>query len=157
MKLNDAILGLVILLGGLAIVLQARTFQATHGQVYGPDLFPTIIGVGLMLSGLGLMVTGWRARAASGWIDLKGIGVDRLIDAALALLYILAFILLAGWLGFVPTAGVGLWLLMVRYRGGAWLSSLVIALIVVVVVDWAFRRMLLVPLPQGALLPSLPW
>lgn len=157
MKLNDAILGLVILLGGLAIVLQARTFQATHGQAYGPDLFPTIIGVGLMLSGLGLMVTGWRARAATGWVDLKGISFDRLVDAGLALLYVLAFILLARWLGFVLTAGVGIWLLMVRYRGGAWLSSLVIALVVVVAVDWAFRRMLLVPLPQGAVLPLLPW
>jgi hypothetical protein len=47
--------------------------------------------------------------------------------------------------------------LMVRYRGGAWLSSLVIALVAVVAVDWAFRRMLLVPLPQGAVLPLLPW
>lgn len=157
MRFNDAILGLVILLGGLAIVLQARTFQATHGQAYGPDLFPTIIGVGLMLSGLGLVVGGWRARATTGWVDLSGIGFGRLVDAALILLWILAFVLFARRLGFVLTAGVGMWLLMVRFRGGAWLSSLLIALVVTLLVDWAFRRMLLVPLPLGVVLPPLPW
>jgi putative tricarboxylic transport membrane protein len=156
-KLNDAILGLVVLLGGLAIVLQARTFQPTHGQAYGPDLFPTIIGIGLMLAGLGLVVSGWRARPVIGWLDTTGIGTDRLIDAGLVLLVILAFILLTNWLGFLVTAGVGGFLLMVRFRGGAWLSSAIVTLVFALAVDWAFRTMLLVPLPSGSVLPRLPW
>jgi putative tricarboxylic transport membrane protein len=157
MKLNDAILGLVILLGGLAIILQARTFQPTHGQAYGPDLFPTIIGAGFVLSGIVLIVSGWRARAAVGWVDFEGTSAGRLLDAALVLAYILAFILLAGRLGFVLTAGLGVWLLMVRFQGGKWLSSALIAVVVVLAVDWAFRTVLLVPLPQGVVLPRLPW
>ncbi len=157
MRLNDALLGLVILLGGLAIILEASTFPATHGQDYGPDFFPTIIGLGLVLSGIGLMVTGWRHRAATGWIDVAGHRFDRLIDAGLVLLVILAFILFLDRVGFVLVAGIGMYVLLVRFRGGAWLSSLLITVVLILVVDWAFRAMLLVPLPQGTLLPRLPW
>lgn len=157
MRLNDALLGLVILLGGLAIILEASTFQATHGQDYGPDFFPSIIGGGLILCGLGLMVTGWRHRAVTGWIDVAGHRFDRLIDAGLVLLVILAFILFLDRVGFVLVAGIGMYVLLVRFQGGAWLSSLLITVVLILVVDWAFRAMLLVPLPQGTLLPRLPW
>lgn len=157
MKFNDAILGLVVLLGGLAIIGGARTFPPTHGQAFGPDLFPTIIGSGLVLAGLGLMVSGWRARHVQGWMDTAGIARSRMLDALLVLVAILAFILFANRLGFILTAGAGAWLLMVRFRGGGWISSLVIAAVTVLAVDWAFRTMLLVPLPQGAVLPRLPW
>jgi putative tricarboxylic transport membrane protein len=156
-KLNDAISGLVVLLGGLAIILQARSFQPTHGQAYGPDLFPTIIGVGFVLAGIGLVISGWRVRHATGWLDVEGVAANRVIDAALVLVVISAFILLANRLGFILTGGLGAWLLMVRFRGGHWLSSLLVTALVVLAVDWSFRAMLLVPLPQGRLLPALPW
>jgi putative tricarboxylic transport membrane protein len=157
MKLNDAVLGFVVLLGGLAIVLQARTFPPTHGQAYGPDLFPTIIGLGFMLSGIALVIGGWRERQVVGWVDFEGVGFGRLLDAGLVLLYIVAFIVLVPRLGFVLTAGLGAWGLMVRFQGGKWLSSLVNATLVTLVTDWAFRSLLLVPLPQGLILPRLPW
>jgi len=157
MKLNDAIIGLVVLLGGLAAILQAQTFQPTHGQAYGPDLFPTIIGSGFVLSGLVLIVGGWRERQTVGWLRLEGASPGRLLDAGLVLAYIAGFIGLAPVLGFLLTAGLGGWLLMVRFRRGHWLSSLAIAALVTLVTDWAFRTVLLVPLPQGALLPRLPW
>ena len=157
MKLNDAISGLVVLFGGLAIILQARSFQPTHGQAYGPDLFPTMIGTGFVLAGIGLVIGGWRARHATGWVDFEGVQASRVLDAALVLIVITAFILFADWLGFVLTGGLGTWLLMARFRGGHWLSSLVITGAVVLAIDWSFRTMLLVPLPLGRLLPSLPW
>jgi putative tricarboxylic transport membrane protein len=156
-KFNDAILGLVVLLGGLAIILAARTFPPTHGQAYGPDLFPTMIGLGLVCAGLGLVVAGWRARAVTGWVDIAGIGRDRLVDAGLVLVVILAFILLADRLGFLLTAGLGTYALMVRFRRGGWLSSAIVTLVFVLAVDWSFRTMLLVPLPLGSVLPWLPW
>jgi len=157
MKLNDAIIGIVVLLGGLAVIREAQTFQPTHGQAYGPDLFPTIIGSGFVLGGIALIIGGWRQRQAVGWIRLEGANPGRLLDAGLVLAYITAFIVLAPRLGFLLTAGIGGWLLMVRFRRGRWLSSLAIVALVTLVTDWAFRTMLLVPLPQGALLPRLPW
>lgn len=155
MKFNDAITGLVVLLGGLAIILEARQFQPTHGQVYGPDLFPTIIGVGLAFSGLVLVRSGWRARHA-GWVDVSALSGGRIVDALLVVLGIVGFVLFTDRLGFILVGGVIAWLLMVRFRGGAWLSSLGIAAGTVLAVDWSFRSMLLVPLPLG-ILPRLPW
>lgn len=157
MRINDALLGLVILLGGLAIILEAATFPATHGQSYGPGFVPVIIGAGLALAGAGLVVQGWRSRAVGGWVDMAGIRPERLVDAVLVLVVIAAFILLADRLGFVLTAGAGLLGLLVRFRRGAWLSSLLLTIVIILAVDWAFRTMLLVPLPQGAVLPRLPW
>ena len=157
MKLNDAILGLVILLGGLAIILEAGTFPETHGQAYGPDLFPTIIGAGFMLSGVVLMLGGWRARHASGWITTGSIPPARMLDAALVLAAILIFILLTDTLGFLIAGGVPAWVLMARFTGGRWLSSLLIAVVTVLAIDWAFRALLLVPLPAGDFLPLIPW
>lgn len=157
MKLNDAILGLAILLGGLAITVEARTFKPTHGQTFGPDLFPTIIGVGLMLAGIWLVATGWRARHATGWISMGGAQPGRIIDAGLVLGAIVAFILVTPWLGFVLSATLMTGLLIVRFRAGHWLSSFVIAILTALICDWAFRKLLLVPLPLGSVLPRLPW
>lgn len=157
MRVNDAILGLLILAGGLAIILEASTFPETHGQAYGPDLFPTIIGAGLVLAGVVLMVSGWRARQAAGWVTTVGIPPARMLDAGLVLAAILVFIFLADVLGFLIAGGVPAWALMARFNGGRWLSSLAIAVVTVLAVDWAFRTLLLVPLPQGEILPMLPW
>ena len=38
-----------------------------------------------------------------------------------------------------------------------WVALPAQAVALVLVVDWAFRAMLLVPLPQGHVLPRLPW
>lgn len=157
MKFNDAVLGLVILIGGLAIMAVARGFPATHGQAYGPDLFPTLIGTGFALSGLGLMISGWRARATIPWSDLGSLEPARLVDAGLILVTILAFILLTNSLGFILTAGLSTYGLMVRFRGGHWVSQAIIVTIFIIATDWAFRTMLLVPLPQGHILPRMPW
>lgn len=75
-----------------------------------------------------------------------------MLDALLALAVILGFVFLADIAGFLLTGGIYSWLLMVRFRRGAWLSSLAVATATALVVDWAFRAMLLVPLPRGDLL-----
>lgn len=157
MRVNDAILGLVILLGGLAIIIEASTFPETHGQAYGPDLFPTIIGAGFMLSGVALMAGGFRARHASGWITTGGIPIARMLDAALVLAAILIFILLADTLGFLIAGGVPAFVLMGRFTSGRWLMSLLVAVVAVLAIDWSFRALLLVPLPAGDILPPIPW
>ena len=64
---------------------------------------------------------------------------------------LLAYILISDWLGFVPTALALLFGWLVLFRNGRPVSSLVIALAVTLVVQFAFSQILLVPLPLGVL------
>ena len=54
-------------------------------------------------------------------------------------------------LGFLIVATLLTGSLMARFRGGRLLSSFAGALAACLVIDWVFRRMLLVPLPLGPL------
>ncbi|RMH53405.1 MAG: tripartite tricarboxylate transporter TctB family protein [Deinococcus-Thermus bacterium] len=87
---------LAVALGGLALLL-SRSLPQMEGGYPGPALFPSILGVVLLLSGLGLLWQGRRARAR-----LQG-------GEGLVLLALLGLALapwLLGRLGLSPTAGL---------------------------------------------------
>jgi len=156
-RLNDAVSGVVLVLFALAIILYARTFPAMPGQNYGPALFPTLIGIGLALSGAILIVGGLRRLRTEPLIDGgTWLRSRRHLASFLAVtLGLLLYILVSDWLGFILTALPLLFGWLLLFRGGKPLSSLAIALAVTLVVDYAFSQLLLVPLPLGLLQPLL--
>lgn len=158
MRINDAVSGIVLMLLGLAIVWHAQSFPEMPGQNYGPALVPGVIGVGFMVCGAVLIAGGLRARALEPWLHLEPWAASpaRLLDAASVVGGLLFYILVSDWLGFPITAMALLTFWMVRFRGGHLLSSLPIAAGATLVVDYAFRSMLLVPLPIGPF-AFLPW
>ncbi|GIW26411.1 tripartite tricarboxylate transporter TctB family protein [Meiothermus sp.] len=114
---------LAVALGALALLL-SRGLPQMEGGYPGPALFPSILGVVLLLSGLGLWWQGRRARAR-----LQG-------GEGLVLLALLGLALapwLLGRLGLSPTAGfyaaAGALLLGVR-PGVALLTGGAVALLV---------------------------
>jgi putative tricarboxylic transport membrane protein len=68
---------------------------------------------------------------------------------------LLLYILISDRLGFILTALPLLFGWLVLFRGGKPVSSLVIALAVTFVVNYAFSQLLLVPLPLGLLQPLI--
>jgi hypothetical protein len=54
-------------------------------------------------------------------------------------------------LGFFLGATIYTSVLATRFRGGRLASSVLVAAVACFAIDWAFRRLLLVPLPQGPL------
>ena len=58
MRVNDAITGGVLVVFAVAEIAYTRTFPSLHGQKYGPDLFPMLIGVGLFICGVALIFRG---------------------------------------------------------------------------------------------------
>jgi putative tricarboxylic transport membrane protein len=156
-RLNDAVIGVALVLFALAMILYTRTFPAMPGQDYGPALFPVLIGIGFLLTGAILIVSGLRRRRTEplfGGGDWLRSG-PHLIKFLAVVGGLLLYIQISDWLGFILTSLLLLSGWLVLFRGGKPLSSCVIALAVTLGVDYAFSQLLLVPLPLGVLQPLL--
>jgi putative tricarboxylic transport membrane protein len=156
-RINDAVIGAVLVLFALAMMWHTRTFPAMPGQDYGPALFPVLIGIGFLITGLILIVSGLRRRKTEGWFAggewlRSRTHVARFVAVLGGLIL---YILVSAWLGFIPTALLLLFGWLVLFRDGKPVSSLVIALAVTLVVHYAFSQLLLVPLPLGILQPLI--
>jgi putative tricarboxylic transport membrane protein len=156
-RLNDAVIGVALVLFALAMILYTRTFPAMPGQDYGPALFPVLIGIGFLLTGAILIVSGLRRRrteplfGGGDWLR-SGPHIFKFLAVVGGLLL---YIQISDWLGFILTSLLLLSGWLVLFRGGKPLSSCVIALAVTLGVDYAFSQLLLVPLPLGVLQPLL--
>jgi putative tricarboxylic transport membrane protein len=156
-RLNDAVIGIALILFALAMIAYTRTFPAMPGQDYGPALFPTLIGIGFIVTGVILIVSGMRRRrveplfGGGEWLRSGPHIINFLAVVGGLLLYIVA----SDWLGFILTSLLLLFVWLVLFRGGKPISSLAIALAVTLAVNYAFSQLLLVPLPLGLLQPLL--
>ena len=151
MRLNDAVIGLGLILFALAMMAYTRTFPDMPGQDYGPALFPVLIGIGFLVTGAILVVSSLaRLRtepllSGVAWMRSR----QRVLSFLAVVLGLLFYIVASDWLGFILTAALLLFVLLVVLRQGRPLSSLVIALIATLAVNYVFTKFLLVPLPLG--------
>jgi putative tricarboxylic transport membrane protein len=157
MRVNDAVIGVVLVVFALAVIAYTRTFSAMPGQDYGPALFPVLIGIGFLVCGVVLIAGGVGQRktvplfSGGEWLRSRHHTIDFLAVIGGLIIYIL----ISDWLGFIPTAFLLLFGWLVLFRGGKPTSSAAIALIATLVVNYAFTQFLLVPLPLGLLRPIL--
>ena len=156
MRMNDLTLGLVVLAGAVAIFLSALQFSPIPGQAYGAETMPKAIalltfGLGLYLVGRSLAAGETRpAMVLAGWTRSPA----SLLGLAAAIGLVLAYILFSGTVGFLPMAFIvtaGLMLVL----GVRPLTAIAVSLLAVVVIQQAFGRLLLVPLPRSAMLGFL--
>jgi len=153
-KVNDAVIGVVLVLFALAMLWHTRTFPDMPGQDFGPKLFPRVIGAGFLITGAILIAGGLAARRrAEPWFSPAAWlrSPPQLVNFAAVLGALVLYILVSTPLGFIPTAFLLLAALLVLFRGGRPLSSAVIALAVTLVVNFVFTQWLLVPLPLGVM------
>lgn len=161
MKLNDAIWGALLLLLAGALLVHVQAFPNLSGQKVGPGLFPGLLAVGLGACGAILLVQGLRGRAAaragSAWYTLP--------EWARSPHHVLAFAVLVGVnlfyllavdkVGFILTGTLYLsalmWVLRVKP-----MRIVPIALMLTLVIHFAFYKLLRVPLPWGVL-ESVAW
>jgi putative tricarboxylic transport membrane protein len=154
MRFNDAVFGVLLIVFAIAEIAYTRTFPTLHGQAYGPDLFPILIGVGFLITGAILTWRGLAQRATQPLFEVGAWAADRrnVVNFALVLLALLFYILASDWLGFVPTAFI-IMLVLLKSFGSGWVTALVIAALTTLGVQALFARLLLVPLPWGLLQP----
>ncbi|MEM7637094.1 MAG: tripartite tricarboxylate transporter TctB family protein [Pseudomonadota bacterium] len=154
MRFNDSVFGLILIAFAIAEIAYTRTFPRLHGQDYGPDLFPIMIGAGLLLFGGILIIRGWTQRATQPMLVVGDWAHDRKNVANVVILLgsIVFYIVFSTWLGFIPTALLIQSVLLVRLGSGL-ITSVIIATISTMVIHTLFAKLLLVPLPWGLLLP----
>ncbi len=161
MKFNDVVWGVLLALLGGAIVVHVQGFPRIPGQNVGPALFPGIVAGALAVCGLVLVVLGLRERRAGAgsppWSQApRWLRSPPHVLAFVVLLASNVFYLLAvDRLGFLITAFIYLvaliWVLRVRLA-----LVLPVALVMTLLIHYAFYKLLRVPLPWG-LLQGIAW
>jgi putative tricarboxylic transport membrane protein len=152
MRVNDAVIGAFLLAFAIAVFAYARTLPAIPGQDYGAAVFPMLVAVGIGGCGVLLVVSGGRRWA--GAVELNDWARTHHAWAKLAAAFglILAYILAAHALGFVP---ISILILVIFFllMGVRWWIALPVALAATLLINQTFSHLLKVPLPLGFLGP----
>ena len=156
MRVTDLTLGLLTLLGGVAIYISAMGFNVIPGQAYGAGTMPRAIALVTALTGA--FIAGkavWAGERVPGlhradWTR-NGAMVLRLV-AVLAL--IVAYIVLSPVVGFLPTAFCVM-LLAMLILGVRWPVATIVSALAALAIQQSFGKLLLVPLPRTEFLTFL--
>lgn len=156
MRFSDTMLGALLVVFGLAVGLYAQSFPHIPGQRYGAAAFPVAIAIGFGACGVVLMFRGLRVARVplvtrTEWTRKPG----ALPAVLVTILCVVAYILFAGHVGFIPMTVLILFVLLRMLRVPWWQTALV-AVGAAILCDFVFRSLLLVPLPLG-LMPRPPW
>jgi putative tricarboxylic transport membrane protein len=152
MRVNDAIIGAVLIALAAALAFWSRSFPDIPGQQYGAAVFPTLIAVGLVGSGVLLIASGVRhGGLVITWADWarERHGLPNVVVTVAAILF---YILAADTLGFILTM-VPILLVMFRLLGVSWLKTILLSAAVTLAIHYLFVNQLYVPLPWGLLAP----
>ena len=156
MKINDAVWGSLFLLLGVVILFHVQSFPTIPGQKVGPALFPGVIAVGLVVCASILIFHGIAGRRKRGepsaWFASEPwMRSPRHVLAFFLVIGVNVFyILVVDRPGFIPTGAIYLAMLFAVF-GVRLRNNLVLALVITLVIHYAFYKLLRVPLPWGVL------
>lgn len=156
MRIDDRFIGLAILAFALCIILQARHLPAVPGTTYGPDLMPTLVGLGLAAFAIRITWQAFQVSTDGPFIDLSNWhGQTRGVIAAVWTVGgVIAGMFLIPALGF-PLFGLIYGIPLMLLMRAPIIPAIVTAVVVVFGAQYIFSQILYVPLSAG-LLP-LPW
>lgn len=159
MRKSEFFAGIILSVLGGGIILGAAQFPVIPGQDYGPAFFPTIIGVGLLLSGAAYAFNALR-QPEPGLESVFGTVDDGSEEAPAARPYYAAFawlvvgfgLIVRLWetVGFIVLVSIFLTGFLLLLKVALWRAAL-LAVISTVAVYLVFIRLLMVPLPAGIL------
>jgi putative tricarboxylic transport membrane protein len=151
-RVNEAVIGALLLALMAAVFSATAAFPRIPGQPYGPDLFPRLIAAALGVAGVLMILRGLLSRPRLPFAELAPWARSpRAAGAvALALAGILFYILAADALGFVISAFALLLVLMLTLRTRP-LTALLASAATVLVVEYTFGSLMRIPLPRGLL------
>jgi putative tricarboxylic transport membrane protein len=158
MKFDDAINGLLAIVLGLGMILLARGMPPVRHIEYGPGLFPTIVGFGLIGAGIVLIVRRviYKQGYISGWVT-AGLSVDAarrspLLSLGVVISAVIFYISFVKSLGFLPTMGLLLFI-TIWWFDRRYLRAVITAIVATWVIHSFFYQLMSVQLPWGILTP----
>lgn len=152
MRINDAIMGVIIIGLSIFVMVVARSYPALPGVPYGPGVFPTIIAGCMLLGGVILVFQGVRRLRETGWFALDPWAKVPRTYVTLGLIFsaLLFYIFFSERLGFLFTSVLILFPLLLWTRGRERIvSSLMISIFFSLVIYLVFVKFMRVPLPGG--------
>jgi putative tricarboxylic transport membrane protein len=152
----DWILAICTAIGAVVYLnTDSKLPQLQVGDPMGPQVFPALIGIGLLCSALLLMVETWRKHGRSGTVTRtdpeqrpQELRHHRLVLAGMVLwtsLYYLAF----EPLGYLISTVIYMFVLLAWFNRGRWFVNAACALGFTLAAYAVFTRFLQVALPQG--------
>lgn len=157
MKVNDALIGLMLGIFSILVLYMAMSFPPIPGQNFGAGLFPKAIGIGMLICSVLLIVHGIKNKknvppmAVPAWLRNKA-SVARFLLIPASLVFYFAT---ADFLGFLLTASLLLLVLFLAFKV-RWLTAIIVAVVGALVIHFMFYSILKVPLPWG-LLETVAW
>ncbi len=126
-------------------ILTGDAFRSVQTARYGPQIFPATVAGLLILTTIALLALGELRKTASATATIPKAG---LVRAALAVAWVVAYLLLAEPLGFVLTA-TGLLILLMLILRVRWPLAVGVSVVLVPLMYQVFAVGLRVPLPWG--------
>lgn len=145
MLISNRIIGLLALLGGIAVFVGTLGFREVPGQLFGSAFFPRILAGAMILCGCALAASAIQTEAVRIGAMLRG-------SAGIRVFVVLASILVwtgvAPTLGFIPTTALLIAGLAVLAGGGV-VASAATGGAMAIILFLIFGKILRVPLPRG--------
>jgi putative tricarboxylic transport membrane protein len=152
-RLNDAVIGAILLVLSLAVLWHVRGFPTIPGQPHGAALFPAVVAAGLAV--VSVLLIGAGLRAGGPMISFRAASRGGMAAFATTVAALFFYVVLAERLGFIVCSTAVLCALLLAY-GVRRMLIVPIAVIATLVIHAGFYTVLKVPLPWGILKP-LAW
>lgn len=152
MKLDDGLIGLLLIVFSVALLSHVSSFPDMPGQAFGPSLLPSLVAVGLILCSLVLIVRALRASPRHRLLEWdEWAGRPRLLLGFLAVIGAVAFYIAGSdTLGFLVATPLTL-LVVLRACSVGWIAAFALAALVPLGIHYIFYTLLKVALPWGLL------
>ena len=147
MRFNDALIGVAVIIFGLVMVVHVQSYPSMGNNMPGPSLFPTVLGVLLMIVGAVQVPRGIKSRAPLVTIlpEFNARGIFNIVALVIGVVF---YIYASDTLGFLLTSFCIVFVLILTLKGKP-LSSALVAAGATLFVYLIFNKMLMVPLPRG--------
>lgn len=155
MKISDTLSGILLGIFAVIIFVMALSFPPTPGQEFGSGLFPRLIAIGLLICAVCLVVQSWKRGDRQRWLAWPGLNMVTFLRFCMIPAALVFYFLTAEFLGFFISSGI---ILIVTFLvfGVRPLRGLVLTVVSLLVIHFAFYNVLEVPLPWG-LLETFAW